>query len=241
MTSRCCCHLLRSRTGRTIHNRVRTLATSCRGSGLRFVGGPIITRFLKLSPGDSFARAGLRTSVVARVRGFIVRLNGKCTFITQRRRVHASVNSCFVSLIFCGCVLGYFLLISLGASHVARRSMNRVSVCMEVCSRLGHARNSGPAVNLVLYSRADRSVTQCSIVRSGRHLFRTGCLAFLPAMRRLHRRVRLRGDIFRSRRKRWPPCGEGSRAGLKFSVSAGSARNFQEVNTRVLQERSISL
>lgn len=181
-------------------SRVGSLATTCRQSGLRFVGGPVITRFLNLTSGVSFARSGLRDTVLARLRGFVVRVNGNCTFITQRRRVSASTNSCCVSLMFCGFVLGYFLLVSLGAARVSRRSINRVSVCIHVCSRVGHASKSGPAVKLVLYSRADHSVTQCSILRRGPRLFATGCLACLPDRRRLHGRVRHRGRIFDLRR-----------------------------------------
>lgn len=187
-----------------MRTRVQALARPFRHSHVRFVGGPAITRFVNLTPGDSFSRARLRNTVVNGLRGFLLRLNGNFSFITQRGLVHARGGSCFVSLIFCGCVLGSFILVSLGAAAVARRSIKRVSVCIQVCSRHMHNRNSGPAVNVILYSRASRSVTHCSILRSGSHLFTSGCVLCVPARGRLQRRVTQRGRFFHLRRSRSP-------------------------------------
>ncbi len=166
----------------------------------RILGAPVVTRFLKFGHRSDFSRARLRSDVVSRLESFVVRLKQNFTFINERRRVHASITSCCVSLMFCGIVLGYCILVSLGIKAVARRSMKRVSVCIEVCSRLGHLRKSGPAIKVILYSRASTSVTECSVLGKGGRVFTAGCGACLPARRRLHGRVRERGCLCGLRR-----------------------------------------
>lgn len=178
-----------------MRGRVGRGAGRFRRSGLRCVGSPMIVRFLKLPSSSSLGRSGLRSTVVSGLRGFLVRVKGNCTLMTHRRRVQARRGSCCVSLMFCGCLVGDFVLMSLGIGHVACRSMKRVSVCLRVCSGGGGKPSSGPAVNVVLYARASSSITQCSALTGGSRVFTTGCGLCLPSGRSLEERVRQRGRL----------------------------------------------
>lgn len=104
-----------------------------RGSS-SMVGGPLALRFLKLGPSATCSRSGLRGTVVGGVRRFLLRLNGKFLFRTERGEFAFSRRRFFISLIFCGHLLRYCMLVSLGVNGLARRSLKRVRVCIGCCS-----------------------------------------------------------------------------------------------------------
>lgn len=120
-------------------------------------------RFLNLGPSTMCSRAGLRGTVVDGVRRFLLRLNGKFLFRTHRGEFAFSRRRFCISLIFCGHLLRYCILVSLGVRELARRSLKRVRVCIGCCShRIGRSFR-GPAVNVLLYGRGGSTLIRLAL------------------------------------------------------------------------------
>lgn len=171
------------RTRSTTSHRTRLAPTSV-------VGSPCILSFLNLPDNIGFCRGSLRGTLVSGLRRFLLRLKHNFSFISHRCHFGASGRGCCISLMFCGFVLGYFILVSLGIKGLACRSVKRVSFCAHCFRRGVHARASGPAVNVILYARQSGAVIGCSMVGSDGRLFTSGCGLCLPARRRLVGRLR---------------------------------------------------
>ncbi len=155
------------------------------GRPSRLVGRPCIVRFLKLPRLIRCSRARLRGRVVSGLRRFLLRLNGKFAFIKERIHLAFRRRRFEYSLMFCGHLLEYFMLFSLGVKRLGRRSVKRVRVCMGCCSEGMGLPSRGGAVNMVLYGSGGGTVMRVALPRSGARVFTDGCRAILPDGRRL--------------------------------------------------------
>lgn len=130
------------------------------------LGSPCILRFMNLRSGCGCSRASLRGELLSGLRRFLLRLKGKFAFITERGEFSFRRSRFEISLIFCGELLGYFMLFSLGVNGLGRRSLKRVRVCIGCCSECRGARRRGPAVNMLLYGRGGSTVIRLALPRS---------------------------------------------------------------------------
>lgn len=174
---------------------------------LRALGSPCGFSFLAVA--GSFRRLRLRGILARGVAHFLLRLNGKFTFMKHRVPLRMNSRAVCPSLLFCRLRLHYCYMVRLGIRGFGPRFVNRLNACVDTMGRLGYGPNSAPAVNLLVYGAGGRMVTRCTLRSAGRPVNVSRCRLSglvprsvgdrLPSVRRVRRRM---GEVRKGGRRR---------------------------------------
>ncbi len=123
----------------------------------RVLGSPCRFSFLRL--GRRRARQRLRSTLTRGVSHFLLRLNGKFTFIKHRVRLQVPKKRAFFpSVVFCRAGLGYCIIVRLGIIRFVPRFTKGLGFCISTTSRLLGSSGSGPDVKLLVYGSGSRAM-----------------------------------------------------------------------------------
>lgn len=125
------------------------------------LGSPCV--FSVLAFASRCSRESVRVKLVGRVRGFLIRVKTNFTFVKERCRVRISNSSCCVSVLVCGAFLRECLIVRLGTASFVPRCVNGLGFCYSTVSSALYERNSGGAVNLLLYGAGSEVGTRCTL------------------------------------------------------------------------------
>lgn len=136
---------------------------------------------------------------MARVARFLLRLNGKFTFMKRRCYLGLGGGRCFYSLLFCRVPLETCMIVRLGGKGFGPRRLKRLGFCRGLVGGALEKRCSGPAVKVLLYQSGSEVRMRCTLrgvsspVKIDRfgmgRLLPSGLGDGLPAVRRIRRRL----------------------------------------------------
>ena len=163
---------------------------------------PYVLEFLDLKDNKSFRESDLESSLIDKIREFLLELGRGFAFVDRQKRIQTEHSDFYIDLVFYNYILKCFVIIDLKRGKLTHQDVGQMDMYVRMFDDLEKSEDDNPTIGIILCTEKDNTVVKYSVIDDSNNLFVSKYQMYLPTEEELRAEIErdvlelgLRGEI----------------------------------------------
>ena len=150
---------------------------------------PYVLEFLDLKDNKSFRESDLESSLIDKIREFLLELGRGFAFVDRQKRIQTEHSDFYIDLVFYNYILKCFVIIDLKRGKLTHQDVGQMDMYVRMFDDLEKSEDDNPTIGIILCTEKDNTVVKYSVIDDNDNLFVSKYQMYLPTEEELRAEI----------------------------------------------------
>ncbi len=151
---------------------------------------PYVLEFLDLKDNKSFRESDLESSLIDKIREFLLELGRGFAFVDRQKRIQTEHSDFYIDLVFYNYILKCFVIIDLKRGKLTHQDVGQMDMYVRMFDDLEKSEDDNPTIGIILCTEKDNTVVKYSVIDDdSNNLFVSKYQMYLPTEEELRAEI----------------------------------------------------
>ena len=150
---------------------------------------PYVLEFLDLKDNKSFRESDLESTLIDKIREFLLELGRGFAFVDRQKRIQTEHSDFYIDLVFYNYILKCFVIIDLKRGKLTHQDVGQMDMYVRMFDDLEKSKDDNPTIGIILCTEKDNTVVKYSVIDDSNNLFVSKYQMYLPTEEELRAEI----------------------------------------------------